>query len=416
MNWHWLLALTLVLATAQEVLAVDVEQPPIEYSKATPENAIRDLVTRLESRKVELAADVERGYLPALLESLEIPVSSQVLVFSKTSLQRHRITPKTPRAIYFSDEVVVGYCHQGDVLEIAASDGRLGTAFYALEQRTDQPPQFTRQTESCLICHAGTSNQGFPGHLMRSVGVNRRGDLVLGTDSHQVDHRTPLADRWGGWYVTGDSGGQPHRGNQVTGGWPFADGREPIDSARVKDLSPYFTVGNYLSPHSDLVALLVLEHQAEAHNRLARVNYLARLAADQPADAAAAARLQTAIEDLVAYLFFADEAPLAAPIHGTSTFAADFAARGPRDAKQRSLRDFDLQTRLFRHPLSYIIYTRAFDALPPTVLQSIYRRFKDVLTGVDADPRFAHLSAADRQAIGEIVRATKGNLPGDWWE
>jgi hypothetical protein len=106
-------------------------------------------------------------------------------------------------------------------------------------------------------------------------------------------------------------------------------------------------------------------------------------------------------------------------VKGVSTFTKTFAERGPRDPQGRSLRDFDLKTRLFRYPLSYMIYSAAFDALPDYARERVYRLLYDILTGQDnresiADLSLAHLSKQDRQAILEIVRTTKPHLPAFW--
>ena len=101
-------------------------------------------------------------------------------------------------------------------------------------------------------------------------------------------------------------------------------------------------------------------------------------------------------------------------ITSTPGFAKDFVRRGPRDAKGRSLRDFDLERRLFKYPCSYLIYSAAFDGMPADVREYVLRRLYEVLTGADRAPEFAHLSAADRKAILEILVATKPNLP-DYW-
>jgi hypothetical protein len=351
-----------------------------------------------------------------------------VLVFSRTSLQRSHIGPKTPRAIYFNDDVLVGFCRHGEVMEVAASDPNLGTVFYTLEQRTDVPARFTRQTESCLICHGSSSNQGFPGHLIRSVSPDSRGEPVLSRGSKRVDHSTPLEDRWGGWYVTGKSGKQTHMGNQIVGGWSWAPEDNQPDANNVTDLKPYFTVANYLSPHSDLVALMVLEHQGEAYNRLTRANYQTRMALYEQADLNKAfgeqpdyrsegitRRIEWTCESVVQYLLFCDEAKLTEEVSGTSEFTKEFAARGPFDSQKRSLRQFDLKTHMFRYPLSYTIYSRQFDGLPAEAKERIYLRLWQVLTGKDQTKPFSHLSKEDRQAVLEILRETKHDLP-DYWK
>jgi hypothetical protein len=414
-----------VLAFVVSASADDLDRPPINYDSATPSDAVAALFRKVRSGKTAVEWDDNCGYLASLLKSLDIPLSSQVLVFSKTSLQRARISPKTPRAIYFNDEVAVGYCYRGNVLEIAAADPKLGMVFYTADQGSGKSATVTRQTESCLICHGSSANQGFPGYLARSVSADRSGELVLSRGTKLVDHTTPLADRWGGWYVTGKSGRQTHQGNRL------CDKRsgEPVgrDGTNVLDLKPYFTVANYLTPHSDLVALMVLEHQGGAYSRLTRANFLTRLALYEQADLNKAfgrpasersesitRRIQSACESLVQYFLFCEEAPLTETVSGTSAFAKEFTARGPFDSRGRTLREFDLRTRMFRYPMSYLIYSRAFDGLPGEAKEQVYLRLWEVLSGKDQSKPFAHLKAADRRTVLEVLQETKKGLPAYW--
>lgn len=407
--------------------AADLDRLPIQYATAEPNNVVSKLERRLKSDKTALKADDEHGYLPALLKALDVPLSSQLLVFSKTSLQRSRIGPKTPRALYFNDDVTIGYCRQGDVLEIAAADANLGTVFYTIDQNPAKGGKLTRQTESCLICHASSSNQGFPGYLIRSVSADHTGELVLSRGGKRVDHTTPIEDRWGGWYVTGTGGKQSHQGNQIVGGWSWADPDKPLDASNVTDLKPYFTVANYLTPHSDLVALMVLEHQNETQNRIIRAGFQTRIALHEQAELNKAfgepatqrnegitRRIHWACEPVVQYLLFSEEAKLTEAVVGTSAFASEFAARGPFDSQKRSLREFDLKSRLFRYPMSYLIYSKLFEGLPAEAKERVYLRLWEVLTGKDESKEFHHLSKVDRQNILEILRETKPGLPKYW--
>jgi hypothetical protein len=131
-------------------------------------------------------------------------------------------------------------------------------------------------------------------------------------------------------------------------------------------------------------------------------------------DAAARDRINGEIEEMVGYMLFVDAEPLKDPVKGVSTFNKTFAERGPRDAKGRSLRDFDLEKRLFRYPLSYLIYSAAFDGMPEVVRERVYQRLHEVLTGKDKSQIFAGISPADRSAVLDIVRATKSKLPEYW--
>lgn len=405
--------------------AQDIERDPINYSRATPSNVVSRLQERIEQGKQKLDFEPDHGYLRSILRALDVPESSQVLVFSKTSLQRDRISPKTPRAIYFNDDVMVGFCLRGNVLEISTPDEFLGTAFYTMEQSEDATAP-ARQTESCLLCHSSSANQGIPGHLVRSLFVDRSGQPLLASGSYRTDQTSPMSERWGGWYVTGTSGRQKHMGNMISEGRGTPHEQENVAGLNVLDLKDRFTVSFYLTPHSDITALMVLEHQVGMLNRLARASLETRMALhyeremnlglgrplDEPSESARS-RIRSASEDVVQYMLMKDETRLTDPIQGTATFATDFVRRGPRDPKGRSLRDLDLQTRLFRYPCSYLIDSCAFDALPAEARDHIYRRLWDILNGVRGknDPE---ISPDDRRAILEILLETKKGLP-DYW-
>jgi hypothetical protein len=350
-----------------------------------------------------------------------------MLVFSKTSLQRNRIAPRTPRALYFGDDVYVGYCQRGKVLEVTAVDPQLGAVFYSLDQEPDAKPVFRRQGDSCLICHASSQNQGIPGHLVRSVYADGEGYPVLSLGSLRVDQATPLARRWGGWYVTGTAGKQAHLGNLIVRGRSRPEEIDNTENLNVTDLGKRFRTSAYLTPHSDLVALMVLEHQAELHNRISRAGFQTRLALYEEAELNKALgrpagahsdlterRIQSACEPLVKYLLFSGEAKLTEPVKGTSGFAEEFVQRGPRDGRGRSLRELDLRTRLFRYPCSYLIYSEAFDGLPAAAKEYVWQRLWDVLGGADTGDAFAHLAEGDRRAVREILLATRKGLP-DYW-
>ena len=410
--------------------ADDLNLPPIQYEKATPENALSRLQHDLATQKLKLTHQEEGGYLKSALAALRVPISSQVFVFSKTSLQRGRIAPKTPRAIYFNDDVYVGFCLRGDVVEVSVADPALGTVFYTLDQEPVERPRFTRQTESCLICHGSSSTRGIPGHLMRSVHPDRTGEPILGSGTSRTDDTSPLDERWGGWYVTGRMGKMEHKGNRTyRNRRDYDDPENPVETQNITDLKPFFTTGAYLSPHSDLVALMVLGHQVTVHNRIARAALETRsaiyyqdelnVALKEPRTTkydSVKSRIGSVGDDLVKGLLFSEGAVLTDRVEGTTSFAKDFAARGPFDKLGRSLRQFDLTTRLFKYPCSYLIYSESFDKMPAEVRDYVLRRLFDVLKGTNSDKAFSHLTASDRKAILEILRDTKPNLPAYWRE
>ena len=390
----------------EDTLYVPLDDPAIQYSQA-PNDPVARLEKRLESRAATLDfAPNGWGYLPAVLKQLDVPTDSQVLVFSKTSIQTQHISPHTPRAIYFNDEVSAGFVQNGDVLELTALDPKLGIILYTLDTPKTDKPQFTRR-DDCLKCHQGPVTLGVPGLLISSVHPRTGGRESHGS-AFMTDDRTPIEERWGGWYVTGTTGDQKHYGNNPN----LVDPLEPggpagPDSQNVTKIDGFFDVSRYPASTSDLVALMTLEHQIRMTNLITRVGWDARINAKDP-------KLDGEIEELLGYMLFTDEAPLKAPVAGVSSFAKTFAERGPRDKQGRSLRDFDLKTRLFRYPLSYMIYSAAFDGMPEAARSRVYQRLYDILSGKDTSKTFNSLSAADRHALVEIVRDTKPGLPAYW--
>jgi hypothetical protein len=374
------------------------ENDAVAYSKSAATDQVAALQQRIDAGDVSLAYDEAHGWLPSVLKALKIPTSSQGLVFSRTSLQVDRIAPWTPRAIYFNDEVYVGWVQGGPIMEIASSDPKLGGVFYTLSQEKTDHPKFERQTHLCLQCHdSSASTGGVPGFIMRSVVTDRYGYPVL-ADVGATTDITPMDKRWGGWYVTGTMGDPPHMGNvfvpklahEIGNVQSWLSQNRLVSTHDVTSLKDRFDVDPYLVPHSDAVALLVLAHQTAVHNLITLAGYETRIAGGQldPRAKGVADRLFNAMT-------FAKAATLVAPVKGTSSFTADFQAMGPTDTKGRSLRDLDLNERLFKYPLSYLIYSDSFNALPDTVKQYVYGRIR-----AEASPE-----------ILEILRDTKPDFP-----
>ena len=402
----------------EDTFYVPLDDPAIQYAGPVSD-PIAKLEQQLESGKAKLEyAPNGWGYLPAVLKQLDINIDSQVLVFSRTSIQTQRISPRTPRAIYFNDDTAVGFVQNGEVLELSAIDSKQGAVFYSLDTERSNKPEFARR-DDCLRCHQGAPTMGIPGILVSSVHpVNDPEARESHGSAFITDDRTTFEERWGGWYVTGTHGSQVHLGNNAQLTDPLNPGRSVKEGTQnVTSLAGFFDTSRYLAPTSDIVALLTLEHQTRMTNLMTRIGWDARIVLREgkgKMDDAARDRINSEIDELVGYMTFADAEPLKEPVAGVSTFTKTFAARGPKDAKGRSLRDFDLQKRLFRYPLSYMIYSSAFDAMPDVVRERVYKRLHDVLTGKDQGKAFAGISAADRLATLEIVRATKPKLPGYW--
>ena len=395
--------------------------PNIKYSGTAPTDVVAQLNVKLQQGDVKLAFEPGgRGYLKSMLDALGIDASSQTLVYSGTSLQASYIKPDSPRAIYFNDNVAVAWIRGAPLLELAAQDPRLGTVFYTLAQTESAAPMVSR-VETCLSCHLSWDTRAVPGAFVLTT-FPRKSDNDY-ADGGLSDHREPLNRRYGGWYVTGDKVPPRHMGNQplIFAGattpekTPAPALRSTLEgSGLVRDL------GDFLRPTSDIVALQVIEHQLHAMNLMTRTGWEHRLVAGASADAPVApaeepnisARVREAVDELADYLLFVDEVPLGV-IKGNSGYAEWFQALGPKDPAGRSLRELKLDGRLMKYPLSFTIYSRGFDGLPPAVRQALYRRLWEVLTASPAggDKRYAHLTAADRRACLEILRATKTDLP-----
>lgn len=427
------LAVALTVATAALAdlagsYVLPLDDQAIRYATRPADDPVERLNQEIARGEVKLEFGEAHGYLRSVLRALEIPMESQVLVFSKTSFQAASISPEWPRALYFNDSTAVGAVHSSDLLEFASVDPKLGVIFYTLTQRKVAKPHFDRRA-ACLQCHdSGGPTLGVPGLMVRSVYPDPLGMPVFQAGDFYTDQRSPLKERWGGWYVTGTHGEMAHMGNAVVRDRDNPEKLEGTAGLNVTDLSQKFNTGAYLTPHSDIVALMTLEHQARMTNLITRVGYETAITIEgqaafnrayhQPIDElsdVARHRIDSAVDQLVEYMFFLDEAKLDAPIKGTSGFAETFQNVGPRDRKGRSLRDFDLKQRMFRYPLSYMIYSKAFDGMPPAARDRIYRRIFDVLTEREKSQRYAKLSSNDRQAILEILNDTKKDLP-DYWK
>ncbi len=400
-------------AELNDKLSPALDHPAIEYFnylKHPGNDVVGDLKRKLEDGKIQLKFDGEKGYLPAVLQALNIPVESQMAVFSKTSLQSQRIEPANPRTIFFNDSVSVAWVH-GGFIELAAQDPEQGVIFYTLEQQFVPQPSFVRR-DDCLSCHRSDVSLGVPGMILRSFYTlpDGRPKLILG--GFTTDQRSAFEERWGGWYVTGWMAHARHMGNAMLADPDHPESMITNQTLHVASLKDKFDTGHYLSTYSDIVALLVFDHQMYMTNLITRVGWEVRCALyDHATSRALAELLHESASELVDYLLFIDEAPLPGPVHGTSGFSEKFATRGPFDRRGRSLRQLDLRSRLLRYPCSYMLYSQAFDSLPEQARGAIYQRLWQILSGAEKGKRYARLSLIDRQAIVEILRETKPSLP-----
>jgi len=355
----WLGAVAVVTPQPRTPFAGLLDQhPAIDYRGGALSDVVSMLQRDVTAGTRTIAFDGPQGYLRSVLAVLNVPAESQVLVFSKTGLQHPLTSPANPRALYFNDRVVVGYIPGAPVLEIASHDPTQGVIFQSLKQEAAAPPQFARP-DRCLSCHVSSNSMSVPGILVRSMSTAPDGRPMPQEGSFVIDHRSRLEQRWAGWFVTGAAATVTHMG-------------KPID--------PRVDLSLYPVPTSDVAALLAFDHQGHAINLLTRLGWETRFSAAERGRADfTTGDLGDILRDTVDYFLFVDEAALPSPVPGTSAFAKAFAATGPRDTRGRSLRELDLQTRLLKYRCSYMIYSPAFDALPPAARAAFFARAKVVL-------------------------------------
>jgi len=405
----------------------DYENPPIAYSASTPVDAVTRLQTQIGLGALQFEGSEQR-VLQTVLDALHVPVESQLLVFSKTSLQRGLIRPERPRALYFSDSVYVGWV-PGGLIEVIAIDPRLGPVFYSVETRQAKTaaPTVVREPD-CLRCHGGTFVRDIPGVFSRSVFASASGEPLLRHGTVLVDDETPFAERWGGWYVTGYHGSEPHRGNTL---YAETDDRlvfTPVEQ-RPDDLRAFFDVERYLAPISDVVALLVFEHQTTMQNALTRAGLATRkmlayqrslqeafkeTITDEPTYDSVKSVFASSAQEVVDRLLFRDAAPLPQGVDGNEAFRRHFSALSKRSPTGVSLRDFQLQDRLFALRCSYLIYSESFSALPEQLKVLVFAKLAAALHGKEGAARYGYLEAEERRRIYDVLFETHPDAAKYW--
>jgi hypothetical protein len=413
------------LAGRTETWLNDWQESVIHYdSNEVLKDPVALLQRRIENREVKLKFEKNRGYLKSLLEALQIPRSSQGLFFSKTSSQADWTSGRTPRALYFNDNVYVAWTPDAPQIDLISMEPNKGPIFYVLSQKLQGSPIFVRQTD-CRLCHQGGKTMFWPGLVAKSLHTTVEGKPVSREVAFSLGHETPISFRWGGWYVTGVLHGmekETHLGNTFTADPECPGQKDRSLGVDVKNLKGTIDSERYLSGSSDVVALLVFEHQTRMHNLLTQANYETRLALARDRDANKAgvakgesarlsdewrARIEQAGERLLEYMLFGREAPLGGPVQGITRFRAEFERGGPHDSRGRSLRELQLKTRLFRYPCSYLVYSPAFDGLPKEMRNYLWMRLEQILTGRQPNEPYANMAESERTAVLEILRDTK---------
>jgi len=382
--------------------------PPAGAEDKPPSNAVEALQQQLDAGTATLPFATDgHGYVPGLLAALHIPRDSQLLIFSASSLQFDRIGPKTPRAIYYQDDAALGTVLDGKLIEVMAADRDSGVAFYTLDTARADKPRFERRGSECIICH-GFASRWAPGMMVANMDTGPDGKPFNIDPAHVfrlTDDRTPFEDRYGGWYVTGQTGEMHHRGNVTFD--PSDPLTVPPGGLNLASVSSRIAAARYLEPGSDIVSLLTLEHESGFVNLVTQINaqyHGLNNPAVKPELRATQEDIDFSIAELAGYMTFADEVKLPSPVTGSSGFAKEFESRGPYDAAGRSLRQFDLKTQLFRYPLSYMLYSQSFDNLNPAAKAKVLREVYEILS---------KKGQGGATALN-IAAATKKDLPDFW--
>tara|TARA_R110002072_G_scaffold139249_3_gene282780 strand:- start:61947 stop:63365 length:1419 start_codon:yes stop_codon:yes gene_type:complete len=418
----------LLLLASSTVAQAFHQRRPNNYSRTTADNAATKLNKRLAKGELQLDSEAKtsRGRLRALLEALEVPASSQTLVFSKTSLQRHRVSPQNPRALYFNEDVYVGWIPGAASIEVIVGDPELGLAFYSMPQDANQPARLTRD-DGCLSCHATSRTQDEPGLVLRSVFPDLAGDPIPSAGETDMNFRSPIEERWGGWLVTGQFEGA-HRGNNTA--TRNSEGKWVVTPKPARDLHAFakdFGADRYLRPTSDIGALLALEQQATVHNLLVRATHQMRYLLDkdrvlndllgetQSNEHGMRASTQriadTLAKEIAATLLLDGEAPLAQHRAASNAeFARDFAAMWPKDSDGVQLGELDVSKRTFVLPMSPMIHSKAFQRLPTELRSRVFARLQ-VAIERGVPPGNVQLDRATRAILAKHLRDTMTDWP-----
>lgn len=388
----------------------DFDKAPHNYWQRPLKDRFTRLKQDLETGRIALDRSSEKAFLLSLLKALHIPATSQMLLFSTTSLQLGLINPGNPRAIYFSDDIYLGYIPGGKI-EIVSLDPELGGIFYIFDiPRGEQPIRIERATR-CMNCHADEETRQVPGLVVKSVIPGPTGGSLTAYRIAQNGHQIPFSERFGGWYVTGQHSITNHRGNVIGRLSPQGLSTQKIEAGK------RFDYARYLVPSSDILPQLLHEHQAGFVNRVLEAGYRTRTSlflGQGKLTPAARTELDEQANMVVRYLLFADEVPLpTGGVAGEADFKRDFTNQA-RKVGGVSLRDFDLQTRLFKHRCSYMIYSPVFQGLLPEIKQRIYQRLGEALSTEKPDKEYTYLPAVEKQAIRHILKQTLTDLPKGW--
>jgi hypothetical protein len=398
-------------AETKEPRVVDFKAAPHSYLEAQPKDRFAELQEKVQKGEVKLDTTNDKAFLTSLLEALNIPISSQIMVFSASSLQSEIINPRNPRSLYFNEDTYIGWVPNG-LVEIIAADPEMGPIFYVYDRlRPGGPVPGVQRSTKCMNCHAGNATRRLPGLIAESLLVSQAGSSLETYRRDVQGHQIPLEDRFGGWHLTGDHNLSSHKANVMGLARNGKIEKTAVPPGQFSDL------GLHLLPTSDILPHLIHEHQIGFENRLVYAIYTVRQLKHENRGmlgGAAKAEIEERAQELARYIMFADEAKFPSRgITGDPAYAQDFLRDRKVTKAGLSLKDFDMKTRMFKHRCSFMLYTDTWKQAPKELKERIYYHMALYLRE-QPDSQHAHLSPPERMAIRGILKETMTDLPA-WW-
>ncbi len=404
----------LTAATSESIsTAIEFRKVPHDYLNHVPKDRFAGVLKKIQEGALQLDTRDDKAFLRSLMAALDIPISSQILVFSASSLQSEIINPRNPRALYFNEDTYLGFVPGGKV-EVISMDPTHAAMFYIFDRLLPGGPVPTiARSQKCFNCHAGSATRRVPGLIAESLLPMASGASLETYRRDEQGHQIPLDQRFGGWHLTGGHHLNPTHANLMgvtTGAGKFD--KVPAEPGQMWDLD------RHLLPTSDILPHLVHEHQLGFENRVFHAAYTVRqLRGGErgPLPTSAKAELEKLADELARYILFTDEAKLpSGGIEGDATFMSDFARNRRATHTGLALKDFDLKTRLFKHRASYMLYTESWQKLPTELMDRVYYKMAEGLREQNASAIGAHLPPSEKRAIRTILKETLPGLPA-WW-
>ncbi|MBT3668082.1 MAG: hypothetical protein HN548_11450 [Opitutae bacterium] len=383
---------------------INFRDPVHSYQNKPPQDPFSKFFKNLENGNITLNFNSEKEYLLSLFKELEISPYSQLLVYSTTSLQLSRISPSNPRAIYFGDDIYLGYVPGGQI-EIIGIDPELGAIPYIfnIPRKNDLKHPSIYRSKRCMNCHASQETKGAPGLLLSSVIPGPGGGSIDAFRRGEFGHAVSYEKRFGGWHITGM--------NPFTNSWANHTGI--MQDGEIKKINnppgKYFSWDKYPIGQSDALPHLVLEHQVGFTNLCISISYKFREIKsldEQPKSEEYKEIIENETNSLLFYVLFKNEAKLPRnKMRIDSPFAKDFKNSVKPTNQAMLLREFDLEDRIFQLRCSYMIFSNSFEGLPVQIKNQFLKKLRYILSceRKNLPKEYSYLDCEERHKINSIL-------------